>query len=553
MAGPARFAWFIMAELLALVPFIPVQAASPRDAVKLMPVLTHTSDFQYLDSEGQNKYYDTWDVYWNPPPIQLSNYASGFMALEYHVVLSDLLNRADGSSSGSRWDHLNFRLGADAQQSLSARYTLDTQDTFSAGSPPWVHQRGENTSLKWTPGGMPQIMPWVTVSYSHGDSFSPPGAPSDSQTLSTSVDYTQPVGAFAQHYGVHTESTRTLNYGGGTPTNTRKLVMDGYRDLPMGALGHLLLNYRYDEKTDDQAGLNTARSYDYNLNWSGNVSNVPLSYSYNYNDYNYATGTTTTSGNTRQERRLDLTFRPPTPPGKGASVVVTDLLTQTSNNPGLLPADLSVDEQMVNWIYQANPRVGGWLIYDAKSTTDMAAHLRKEDSHSMTGYLAYQIPGNRGNYAVYLQQTSSRGQEGGPATGETAALTSTLNLGRRAYVSLNLNQGSGDNRSNPLDPWTSNAFSSQVNFHLWPGEGSWDQGLSLDAWWRQSYNRTSHLSSPAATEEAKQTYNITLNYVTPANWQYTFTLGATDTSNTSSGIVSYSTINDIDVKIIYSF
>jgi len=553
MAGPARVAWFILAELLALVPFIPVQAASPRDAVKLMPELTHSSEFQFLDSEGQNKYFDTWDVDWSPPPLQFSNSTSAFTTMHYQVKLSDMLNRTGGTSSGGRLDYLHFSLGADAQHSLSALYTLDQTDTYSPGAPPgpsttWVSTRDDNAYVTWTPLGP---TPQVKVHYSRHGTFSPPDTRSETETFGAYADYTPLTGAFGQHYAVTTETSRSLNYSGGAPTNTDRLEMDGYRDIPMGALGHLLLGYRYDETASDyQQSLNTVRSYDGSLGWSGVVSNMPLSYYFGYVNH----GDTSGAGNTWQVRDLELTFAPPVPAGKSASMKLTDLVTQTSSNPGLLPATSSTDEQTAAWSFQANPRVGGWLTYDARSTTDMVAHLRSDDNQQMAGSLWYQIPGNRGSYAINMSQTFTRSPIQGLASVDSASLTTLFNLGRRADLSLVLNQYSADNRDSPLAVATTNStFISRVNYNLRPGLGRWDQGLTLNAMWEQRNNRASQGSSAAISEGSTQTYNVTLNYVTPANWQYTLVLQAKDISDTTGGIASYSTNNDIWVTIRYAF
>ena len=79
VTGPAKFAWITMLVAGCCTLSIAAYAAGPRDAVKTLPSVTHTSDFHTTTSDSdsdsnrsyQDLYNDRWDIDWQPKPVEV--------------------------------------------------------------------------------------------------------------------------------------------------------------------------------------------------------------------------------------------------------------------------------------------------------------------------------------------------------------------------------------------------------------------------------------------------------------------------------------------------
>jgi hypothetical protein len=265
VTGPARIAWITMAWCCAFawLQATPVRAAGPRDAVKTLPRVSHTSDFRVNESDKDNRhtyedsYYDTWDIHWQPQPIDLPNGQIGF-EFRYIKRLSDQLRRHDSVSNDSRYDQYNFTVRLDKLGHVKSHFAIQEADTLSGSFPSdsprslSINTRKE-AFITWNPPGFPSISAGHVVTNTAGYTGTSRNHSDEVQWTQVRANYRNDLGVANQNVSYVAEYTRSDNfYPAQTGTSNSKQVWDATRNMPLGNIGRLQLDVHFEENSKRQ-------------------------------------------------------------------------------------------------------------------------------------------------------------------------------------------------------------------------------------------------------------------------------------------------------------
>jgi hypothetical protein len=535
---------------------IPVAAANPRDAVKTLPRVSHTSDFRITESDNasnqtyEDAYYDTWDINWQPQPIALP---TGRLSIEARYIkrLGDRLLRHTGTSDDSRQDQYNFTVRLEQAGYLKSHFAIEEIDTrsasFPSGSPAsFLTRTRKEAFLTWTPPGLPSISAGHAITTTANYSGTARNHSDEWEWTQIQLNYQHNLGLAAQEVQYLGELTRSYNfYPARTSTSNSKQVWDASRQMPLGNIGNLRLgahleeNHRREESEPLGTDVNVAQ---YNLGLDGQVASFPLSYSIGY--LSSSQSINNTSASDRTQRRFSLNFIPPVPEGKRAGLSYSSVYDEYSDTY----RDTGIQTQSLNWSFQPNPRVSSSIGYEISTNVDRLAKVGTEENENLTGALSYAIPGDRGSYSSSITQSIQRKPEE-----DSRAITSSVNLatdfrlGSNTRVTLFYNQSNQDNRLSYLAvPATSDYLRSGINYQISPAPG-----ISLNAKWQQHYR----LNLPSERKTATQSIELTFNWQTAANWNYSLRVASNDESTRPGGATgnSYQTGDEIQALITYSF
>lgn len=567
MTGPARFAW-IIATICCAWTFADALArphaawAAPRDAIRPMPTLTHTSEFRIKQSEGEgapvyeDNYTYTWDALWLPPPVPLGNAASLMVQTHYTLTMTDFLNRISGISADGRRDNYEVLVRLDNPGGLWAQYRLAESDTQSNQSPslqPRTLRSGttRNVNLRWNKAGLP------VISYEHRQSstygFLGTDQTDSSEELFTGwqAEFRSDAGQVGQRYFARFEDTRQQNFGQGfLPSSKQKMHLEGDRRVNLGALGGLQLGYEYNEVSDGLPALGNIAAPGSSTTWEtitglalgGNVSGMPLRY--DFGDRTRYVSYSAQPGGRQNDRRLQLTFTPPVPQGRSAALVCVQ---EYAENVDASSNTAKLDQQL-SWNYTLNPRTSGSFAFQTISETDRLVQLANRDQQVVNAELHYNVPGNRGQWSAYYSQNLQRQPQLQQSNvNDTVTVNSLFPLGRSASMAMFYSQSYSTSFSSPLSlPHGTDYTLAGFRYSL---QG--DQGLGLDATWQQQLR-----GYPGANKVNTQILDLTLSYQTAATWRYSLTLHAQDGTTTptlSPHGFDYATENTIVALVTYSF
>jgi hypothetical protein len=535
---------------------VPVLAASPRDAVKTLPRVSHTSDFHLTTSDSENShsyedtYTDTWDLNWQPRPLDLP---VGRVSLELHYLkqLGDRLQRSQGASADTRLDQYNFTVRLEQAGFFKGHFAIEEVDTRSGSyptdSPPSFSARTRKEAyLAWAPPGFPSMAAIHSVTTTANYAGTVRNHSDEVEWTQLQLNYLQNSALASQQLQYLGELTHSYNfYPARTGTSNSKQIWDATRQMPLGGIGslqvgaHLEENHRRQDTEADSTDINTAQC---SLGLNGNVASFPLNYDIGY--LSSSQSINNENSNERSQRRLTLTFSPPVPAGKRAGLSYSNVYDEYSDTY----RDTSIETQRLNWNFSPNQRVSSSLGYELNTTVDRLLHMGTEENETVSGALSYTVPGNRGSFASSATQNIQRKpDEDSRVITNSVNLSSNIQLGQKAAVTLFYTQSYSDNRQNYLaTPATADYLLSGVNYQINPG-----QGVSLNAKWQQQYR----LNLPSERKSATQTIEVTFNWQTPANWNYALKIRGTDDSTVPGGTTgtTYEAGDEVQALITYSF
>jgi hypothetical protein len=560
MTGPAPCAWVIGALLLAC-PMAFARAAAPRDAIRLLPTITHSSSFDMLEQTTANNqgfsdnYSGAWDVRWQPPAVPLGNRANAFLDFYYRMGLKDNLNRMSGQSDDTRGDHFSVTTRLEAPY-FGSSYTIEQDDSWAGiytdiNQPKWFSQRQSRANLHWGPPNLPTLDVATSQTYTYPQAGRQPG--SESEALVAILQYGPPRGAFGQYYKAQTEFYRSRNFAVGGGSRSNRTSFEGYRELPLGAIGSLVANYNYSEESKADPGSSVpvdSSTFGYGLSLNGKVMDM-LGYGFAYsNTLNDASAGTDYSS---QYRRFNLGFTTPAPAGKSAQVSYEHAVTDSQYEPRIYGADTN-ESQKLSWTFRLNPRVEGGVSYELANRTDRVALHRTRDAESLLAHMSYTIPGERGS----LNGGYSQGVERSPLTGgefitTNVDLRTSFNLGQRAQMVLFMNQLYSDNSDTLLAlARGTDKIKTGVTYSI-----NSEAGLRLTTTWQQDLTNDTVDQTHTGRSTSLQTLYVDLVYQPPGTaWNYEVIFNSHDDSVDSINIPaenSYATYNTIQAVVRYSF
>ena len=567
MTGPAKLAWIITAFacLCAVNLVLPARvayAAAPRDAIREMPRLSHSSEFKITQHEDRNNrsfqddYVDTWTLDWLPPPIPLSASASLVLEAHYKIALSDRLNRITSISSDSRNDSLEVLGRLEGPNALRGYFRMLQQDSTSNQYPTdaprnWQPTNTKEIHLDWTQPGFPIVSVGHVVTDTYNYYGEQQVAASEYMRTAWQAEFNSAAETVAQRYFVGYESSASRNYFTGTPTTSeQRSRLEGSRRLGLGDIGDLQIDYAYLEDANSPigqpAGLAPGKdatwSSDFTLGLNGQVRNFPLRYQFGYRT-NY-TSFSELPGSRRAQRLISLVFDPPVPAGKQAGIT----LKQTYDEATDANVDNAVLNQQIRWSYTLNPRTNGSISYESSTSNNRVAQVNSEEKEILSSEFQYNIPGNRGRVnALYRSEMQRRPDENRRNTRDEVNINSTFQLGRKANITLFYSQSYNNAFNSAFGlPDGNDVLSSGFSYNMQSGEG-----LQLSANWRQ-YLR----DNPGDRKTNTQKLDLLLSYQTQANWRYDLTLQTSDETVTPTAApqgYDYATENVIRALVTYTF
>ena len=535
---------------------IPVRAAGPRDAVKALPRFIHTSDFRITESDQpanqtyENSYYDTWDINWQPNPVDLP---LGRLSIEARYIkrLGDRLLRHDGTSDDSRQDQYKFTVRLEKAGYLKSHFAIEEIDTRSASFPSdsprsFLARTRKEAFITWSPPNLPRISAGHAVTTTANYSGSSRNHSDEVEWTQINLNYEHNFGLAAQQVKYLGELTRSYNfYPARTGTSNSKQTWDASRTMPLGNIGKLQLGARLEEnhrrEETDPSGTDVHVAQ-YSLGLDGNVASFPLSYNVGYLASSQSINNK--NSNERNQRRITLNFNPPVPEGKRAGLSYSNVYDEYND----AYRDTGIDSQTLNWSFSPNQRVSSSIGYEQNTTIDRLAHTGKEENEIIRGALSYTIPGNRGSFSSTITQTVKRKpEEDARATTNAINIATDFKLGERAKMTLFYNQSNQDNSTNYLAvPATTDYYRTGVNYQITPGSG-----MSLNAKWQQHYR----LNLPSEKKSSTQSLEVSFNWQTAANWNYSLRVASNDVSTRPGNATgtTYQTGDEIQALITYSF
>lgn len=564
MTGPALRAWFIGSLLLCISLPWHAHAATPRDAVQLMPSITHSSTFTLVEQDSvsghgfEDNYFDSWNVRWVPPSVALGDKAKAGIELYYTSSLKDNLNRIAGSSSDSRSDKYNFVTTLKAPY-FSARYELEQNDAWDGvykriNLPRWNSRRSTRLALHYAAPGFPVIDVARSDTLNYPQAGIQTGDEGENITATVQYEPGKVAGGFGQRYFAQTVLESTRNYLAGTSSRNSRTTFSGYRELPLGALGSLVANYGFEEGSTAGPGEVRPANWNnttYGLALNGSIATMPLGYGFGYSNFiNESTGGT---GYSRQERNFGMRYSSPAPPGKALNLAYSSTFVDYTNEPRGNGAT-SDETQTLAWDFKVNPRVNGQVNYTLFNHTDRENLTRPTEREGMVANMSYAIPGDRGSVsASYSQGIERLPHQGNESINTGMNITNQFRLGPRASMQIYYRKWYYDNRSGDLGLASGNdQLVAGCKYTI-----ASDYGLYLDTTWEQSFTRFLTDYSPYTSTTTGTKIDVILTYQPPSTaWTYNLTINTRDdarTSDTNTGDNTYGSSNTITATVTYSF
>ncbi len=564
MTGPARRAWFIGALVLCASMPVRAHAATPRDAVQLMPNITHSSTFTLAEQDSpsghgfEDNYFDSWNVRWVPPSVALGNQAKAGIELYYTSSLKDNLNRIAGSSSDSRSDRYDFVTSVKAPY-FTARYEMEQNDSWDGvyknlNLPRWSSRRSTRATLRYAAPGFPIIDVARSDTQNYPQAGRQTGDEGENITAMLTYEPGRVDGGFGQRIFAQTVMEHTHNYLAGTSSRNSRTLVNGYRELPLGALGSLVANYAYEDGSTAGPGEVHPANWSntsYGLSLNGGVANLPLGYGFGYSNFiNQSTGG---NGYSKQERNLGLRYSSPAPPGKSMSLSLNSIVVDYTNEPRGTGAT-SDETQTLVWDFRVNPRVNGQVNYTMFNHTDRQNLTRPTEREGVVANMSYAIPGDRGSVSCsYTQGIERLPQQGNQSINTGMNITNQFRLGPRASMQIYYRQWYYDNRTGLLGLASGNdQLVAGCKYTI-----SSDYGLYLDTTWEQSFTRFLTDFNPYTSTTGSTRVDVNLSYQPPSTaWSYNLTINTRDdsrSSDTNPGDNTYGSSNTITATVTYSF
>jgi len=219
-----RIFWLLLIALslspLAILGACPAMAAAPRDAIKQMPTLSHTSTFNWYSDDDRTEnpdyvdtYTGTWELEWRPREFDIGN-ATAKLEFTYKLTLKDILDRYNNFSSDSRFEQWFAKASLNARREMQAHFQLDQQDTYSNSNPAqqprsWTASSDRQAAIGWQRDGWPQVSVGHQTINTNNYLGLEPNQASDSELNTFTLQYERDHGISWQRYSVTSEMTRT--------------------------------------------------------------------------------------------------------------------------------------------------------------------------------------------------------------------------------------------------------------------------------------------------------------------------------------------------------
>ena len=519
-------------------------AAAPRDAVKNMPTLTHTSTFTIdsSDDDGTHNYTDTyrdyWRINWSTGKQRLAGGAWTKLDLSYETTWTDILKRMSGVSQDSRFDKLVASLDFNDTRDFSASFKLEQQDTYSGSTPSttdraWSSKTNKYINATWSRDRFPKLSLGHTINNSYQYSGTEQVHGSESATTQLIGEYKWQTNSDWQSAAVKHEYVRSDNYGAvyddkhtGTSKETTEYNVQRLMSFPhLGRLSLGLYHYENSSAPLGSSSYSTSYSTKCNAALEGSVREMPLGYRYNY--WTQQSGTIGSGGNLRARREFTLNLNPPVPAGKSGSVSYVHSVDETNytNNEN------TTEEQKLTWNFMSNPRTSTTFTYGLKQVTDRINQKRTEDNEGLTATVNYTIPGGRGSLSGKVGETINRQPDTDKRiTADYYQLNSNFALGPGTSINLLFNQRNNETRTSLLsEPSGNDEFYSKVIYRT---QG---KGLGLEATYEQRHRKTINTERKTDVESMK----VVLSYQTDAKWKYSLTLATNSEAQDSTAATGY--------------
>jgi len=559
-----RIFWLLLIALslspLAILGACPAMAAAPRDAIKQMPTLSHTSTFNWYSDDDRTEnpdyvdtYTGTWELEWRPREFDIGS-ATAKLEFTYKLTLKDILDRYNNFSSDLRYEQWFAKASLNARREMQAHFQLDQQDTYGNSYPAqqprsWTAISDRQAGIDWQRDGWPQVSIFHQTANTSNYLGLEPIQASDSELNRFALLYKRDHGICWQQYSVTSEMTRTNNFTNGTGQSIDNTIFDAQRELRFGDIGKLNLGANFNENakrdfTGQKTKISTSSRYTLALTDGRTGGPLPLTYGIKYNVLQL--GLPEQLGNQQVQREVALGFKPPMGDGKSASLDVTqsyDEFESASNSTGS-------GKTAFTWQINPNPRTGASLIYSNEYSVDRREQTRSNNKEIVQTILDYRTPGSKTTYHLDLSQAVTRRQEYNRSVNNIYNLSSTFNLGPGTSVRMFYNQFYTDNyRDLYSQPSGNDQTISGVTYNA---NNTKKSGLNLSATWQLRQDRSKQTGIKKTTE----LINLLLKYQTQANWQYSLnitTSAATDPSANSPLGYNYTTNDNIIVTVFYNF
>jgi len=536
---------------------VAVHAAAPRDAVRNLPQISHTSDFVVVaeDKPGSRSYDDRytgqWDINWPLPEVKLAG-GRARVELFYQLKLTDNLNRVALTSSNSRRDYWRVKLRLIAGPELKAHFQFEQEDVYT-GSTPAASPRSYKpvttraATVEWLPAGFPALsvshVEKGTVDYlgeqqTHG---------SETATTTVKSAFQHTSGRAHQRADLTTQMIRTSNQLVGTATSHDNLVFDTSRQLQLGRIGKLALGLRLEENNHNQQdpidyARNHATTYSLALTDGATDGPLPLTYAFRY--FVIQRGYSGSPGDEQVRRKFNLGFSPSVSAGKRAEVGAEQYYGDFQS----ATAHTSTSHFKLTWGFDPNPRTRTSLTYLHREQSNLLTRERTEDTEDVQASLSYKTPGGKTSYsATVREETKREPDEDRRSTNDHYNLRTVVNLGPATYLHMFYNQIYSDTYRGQWRPPSGNDQTvSGVKYQ------TGGNGLKLEATWQQRLTRL----QPSDRKKDYDSINVALTYATPAGWRYTLKLDTSaeaDPSASSPLGYNYSTRDRIQAIVTYTF
>jgi hypothetical protein len=529
-------------------------AAAPRDAIRNLPILSHSSEISINSNAAaesyQNNYRGTWRIDWLSRDFVLPG-ATLRTALDYSTTLSDSLDKINRSSSDSREDKYNFRINLNTSGGLRAALSMDNNDVSSSRTPGtsprvWRSTQNKELSLRWETPRLPVIYSRHavrTTSEYFGKQQS-----SGSEEISTAygVQYDAKPGNQPLSYRAETSLRQSEVY---LPTRSsssqRRQSLAGNRSLSLGGIGMLTLDYDYMESSVARPGelrATTNSEGTYGMSIFGRVQGLPLEYSYNYRSG--FRSFQDQAGESDNSSDLSFTFTPPTPAGRSGRINLRYFIRDYE----AASRHTTQAVQSLAYSFSTNPRTNGQMRYERTQTNDELLRELSTENEQVQAELRYTIPKGAGDIYCGITQSSGKeplSQSENSSTGLRAG--ANFNLDKRSALQVFIDRSGYSSQSGQFGiARSTDNTRSGFTYRI-----ASDQGLSLRATWQQTLNEV----EPSSVTTNTQSLDLTLNYELPRGWRYQLNIRSNDYSREglTGGEQSYRTEDSIQALMSYSF
>jgi hypothetical protein len=530
--------------------------SAPRDAISKLPGITLSSDFTRIDPSGaeatvEDNLYSKLDFDWRPPQTALPKELLFKHSWHTTISMKDNLNRSESKSSDNRFEDFRYKLSLERQDIFNTSYTVYRKDVWSASTTSNTQRRWESGNEKIFHLGLTlPDLPTLDITNTVTDSYLP-GSPLG--TNGSSTEYTRYLAGFegqntatAYVFGADVQSwqTRTLTDGRPTDGGKSNTALYAMRSMPLGNIGSVTLNARYDQWDSTTPGLiegSSTRKGSYGMNVRGGVLRFPATYEWIY----AATNQTTLPGysplNT-VDRTLKLSFKPVEADGRSATLTYLNILHESED----ASTRDSMLKQNLRWDYKLNARTSGSVDYWNTSRDNLKNATQTQNDDSVTASLAYNIPGGRGSLGATLFQSAARNPStSSKTTTNSMSVANSLTLSPQSSLGFSIYQLYSDVGANLFQTGRTDTLRTHAFYSLYT-----DRGYSFDADWTNELKR-----DPSEKRTLNQALILNATWRPQQNWLYRLTLNTNDNSTLDplSGANGYLTSDTVTAHVEYSF